>query len=61
MLYALNVAPHDVSLHEKAISLRIDAYDYRAIFLFSVCITYAIFGSPTPDIFGLVEAFLGVF
>ncbi len=60
MLYALNNAPHDGLYHKSAIPMRINAYDYRAIFLFSMCLVYAIFGSPTPDRFGLVEAVLGI-
>ena len=60
MLYALNAAPNEDPLQKSTTSLRINAYDYRAIFLFSMCLVYAILGSPTPDRFGVVEAALGV-
>lgn len=60
MLYALNSAHYDEPSHKSTIPLRINAYDYRAVFLFSMCLIYAIFGSPTPDRFGIVEAVLGI-
>ncbi|PCJ98211.1 MAG: hypothetical protein COA45_08670 [Zetaproteobacteria bacterium] len=38
-----------------------DSYDYRAICFFTACIIYAVAGSPTPDNFGWVEVFIGLF
>jgi len=57
MLYALSgISTFD--MNKNTIPLRINAYDYRAIFLFSACLIYALFGSPTPDRLGLVDAVL---
>lgn len=59
MLYALS----GISSYESernTIPLRVDSYDYRAIFLFFACLVYAILGSPTPDRFGSVEIVLAV-
>ena len=38
----------------------IDSYDYRAVSLFSCCIIYALFGSPTPDQFSITEITIAV-
>mgnify|MGYP003672740631 CR=1 FL=1 len=40
--------------------VQIDSYDYRTICLFTACIVYAIFGSPTPDQIGTAEVFIFV-
>ncbi|MCK5374905.1 MAG: hypothetical protein KAJ40_06440, partial [Alphaproteobacteria bacterium] len=45
-------------LKERGRSFSINAYDYRAICLFSACVVYALFGSPTPDHFGKSEIIL---
>lgn len=37
------------------------SYDYHMVFLFSACVVYALFGSPTPDSFGFPEFFIGLF
>ncbi len=58
MLYALDSATDRDSLNKDTISLRVNIYDYRAIFLFCACLAYAIFGSPTPDMFSYTEAFV---
>ncbi len=61
MLYALDSSLRDERLYKRAFPLQVNAYDYRAIFLFGMCLVYAIVGSPTPDRFSVVEAVLGVF
>lgn len=38
--------------------VQIDSYDYRIICLFTTCIVYALFGSPTPDRLGIAEVFI---
>lgn len=42
----------------RSLPVRVNSYDYRAIFLFCACVAYAILGSPTPDNPGFIEAFL---
>lgn len=39
----------------------LDGHDYRAIFLFSGCFVYALFGSPTPEHPGPAEALICFF
>ncbi|MGH1455917.1 MAG: hypothetical protein ACRBDI_03970 [Alphaproteobacteria bacterium] len=39
--------------------IQVDGYDYRAICLFFACLVYALFGSPTPDRFTMVEGAVG--
>ena len=36
-----------------------DSFDYRAICLFFACLIYGVFGSPTPDHFGMAELCVG--
>ncbi len=39
---------------------RVDFYDYRTICLVFACMTYAVFGSPTPDNIGVAEVVIGI-
>ncbi len=48
------------SLDRRIFPISFQSYDYHVIFLFSACVIYGLFGSPTPDSFGFVELFLGV-
>lgn len=38
----------------------LDSYDYRLICVLAACLIYALFGSPTPDRFGVVEGAVAV-
>lgn len=57
----MNISPKLLFPHEKlAFPIQLDSYDYRAVCLFSACMIYALFGSPTPDTLGWAEVCVGV-
>ena len=45
-------------LHRFPITL--DSYDYRSVCLFSACVVYALFGSPTPNQLSVIEIVIGI-
>jgi len=47
------------SILRQAQYLSFDIYDYRAVLFFSMCLLYALFGSPTPDSLGIIEFLIG--
>lgn len=56
----------DIPVHERRMSglyrfpFAFNSYDYRATCLFFGCLTYALFGSPTPDVLSFAEVVIFV-